>query len=303
MRVIINGLPLFAERLANELQKYDPNSSYHFFDTYNSKRAQLRFYLYLPFSDVVISMNGVSDNSGSLNLVLKRRKKLILQWMGTDVLLALERSKNGTIDRKYIDYAVNFTDSLLLQEELRSINVPVELLNFKSIKTQTLTQSFSRISVISYVPEARQTFYGMKKIIAVAKQFPLIDFHLYGLKTSDFPIPSNIQLHGWVESEKFSAELKTNPIFLRLTDHDGFSVSVIEALSYGCEVIATIPFELCHFAKDEAAIIEQTSLVINKLEQRNLARNNDSIEAMNKKFNPSVIFPNYSQKLKEIAGK
>jgi len=303
MRVLINGLPLFAKRMADELQKYDPASSYHFFDTYNSKWAQLLFYLYLPFSEVVISMNGVSDNSGSLNLVLKRRKKLILQWQGTDVLLALERSKNGTIDRKYIEYAVNFTDSKLLQEELRSINVPVELLNFKSIKTQTSTQPFSKISIISYVPEARQTFYGMKKIIAVALQFPSIEFHLYGLSKSEFSIPANVKLFGWVEAEEFSEQLKITPIFLRLTEHDGFSVSVIEALAYGCEVISTIPFELCHFAKNEAEIIEQTTLVINKIEQRNLERNKDSIEEITNKFNPAVIFPNYSQKLKEIASK
>ena len=86
MRVLINGLPLFAKRLADELQKYDPQSSYIFLDTYNSKWAQLLFFIYLPFSDCVISMNGVTDNSGSLNLVLKWKKKLILQWMGTDIL-------------------------------------------------------------------------------------------------------------------------------------------------------------------------------------------------------------------------
>lgn len=76
MRVLINGLPLFAKRLADELQKYDHKSSYIFLDTYNSKWAQLLFFIYLPFSDCVISMNGVTDNSGSLNLVLKWKKKI-----------------------------------------------------------------------------------------------------------------------------------------------------------------------------------------------------------------------------------
>ena len=36
---------------------------------------------------------------------------------------------------------------------------------------------------------------------------------------------------------------------------------------------------------------------------RNLERNKDSIEEITNKFNPAVIFPNYSQKLKEIASK
>ena len=51
MRVLINGLPFFGRKLANELQKYDTHSSYIFLDTYNSKWAQLLFFIYLPFID------------------------------------------------------------------------------------------------------------------------------------------------------------------------------------------------------------------------------------------------------------
>ena len=91
MRVLISGLPLFSKRMADEPQKYDPQSRYHFFDTYNSKWAQLLFYLYLPFSNVVISIYGVTNNSGRLNIVLKRRKKLILHWMETAALSVTER--------------------------------------------------------------------------------------------------------------------------------------------------------------------------------------------------------------------
>ena len=92
MRVLINGLPLFAERLARQLKKYDSNSSFIFLDTYNSKWAQLKFFLLVPFSDCVISMNGVSDNSGSLNLVLKWKKKACTSMDGNRCFIS-----NGTI--------------------------------------------------------------------------------------------------------------------------------------------------------------------------------------------------------------
>ena len=159
MRVLINGLPLFAKRLADELQKYDPQSSYIFLDTYNSKWAQLLFFIYLPFSDCVISMNGVTDNSGSLNLVLKWKKKLILQWMGTDILLAIERFKNSNIDRKYIDYASNFVDAPWMTEELKSANINTENLHFKFVEMNTIIEEYSSISVMSYVAQNRQDFY------------------------------------------------------------------------------------------------------------------------------------------------
>jgi monofunctional biosynthetic peptidoglycan transglycosylase len=104
MLVLINGLPLFSKQLAENLGHFDSNSNYVFCDTYNSKLHQLKFLALLPFADVVISMNGVTDNSGSLNAVLKLKKPLIMQWQGTDSLLAVERNKSGAIKRDYIDY-------------------------------------------------------------------------------------------------------------------------------------------------------------------------------------------------------
>jgi len=303
MRVLINGLPLFAKRMADELQKYDPTSSYHFFDTYNSKWAQLLFYLYLPFSDGVISMNGVSDKSGSMDLVVKKRKKLILQWQGTDALLAMERFQKGTIERKYIDYASNFVDSEWLFDEIKSLKVPVEYLHFKSVKIQPCTEKYERISVVSYVAESRQEFYGMQKISEIASVFPEIDFHLYGLKTADFPTTSNVHFHGWVTPEDFAERLKSTPIFLRLTDHDGFSVSVIEALAFGCEVIMTLPFELTHLATTTEEAIDKMQTIIATIEARGMTPNQATIEAVKLRFNPEKVAKNYIQKLKEIAAK
>ena len=303
MRVLINGLPLFAKRLADELQKYDAKSSYIFLDTYNSKWAQLLFFIYLPFSDCVISMNGVTDNSGSLNLVLKRRKKLILQWMGTDILLAMERFQKNTIERKYIDYASNFVDSAWLYDEVKSLNIPVQYLYFKSITVQPCAQKYERISVLSYVAERRQEFYGMQKIAEIASVFPTIDFHLYGLKTSDFPTTSNVYFHGWIAPETFAKRLKETPIFLRMTSHDGFSVSVIEALSFGCEVIMTLPFELTHLAATSQEAIEKIKIVISTIEARGMIPNQSVIEIVKLRFKPEILAKTYIQKLKEIVGK
>lgn len=303
MRVIINGLPLFAKRLAEDLQKYDPKSKFIFLDTYNSKWDQFLFFLQIPFSDCVISMNGVTDNSGSLNLVLKWNKKLILQWMGTDALLAMERFKNNTIDRKYIDYAANFVDSEWLMEEVKSINIQPEFLNIKSVSVKPNVVKYDKISVMSYVAQNRQEFYGMKQITEIAKALPQIDFNLYGLSKSDFPTPSNINLHGWVKPEEFEFQLRKSPIFLRLTEHDGFSVSVIEALGAGCEVIMSLPFELTYLAKTPQEAIEGLSKLIQKVEKRGMRPNKEMMEIVKNRYNPEILAKNYIQKIKEIVEK
>ena len=303
MRILINGLPLFAERLKDELKKYDPKSTYIFLDTYNSKWAQLKFYFYVMFCDCVISMNGVTDNSGSLNLVLRYKKKLVLQWMGTDALLAMERFKKKTIDRRYIDYAFNFVDSEWLMEEVKSIGVPVEYLYFKSVETKPNNNKYTTVSVVSYVAQNRQEFYGMKQIAEIAKAFPSIDFHIYGLTQAEFQVTPNVHLYGWVKPEVFADRLKNTPIFLRLTEHDGFSVSVIEALGYGCEVIMSLPFELTQLARDTNEAIEKMNFLISKVEKRGMTPNQEMIEIVKLRYNPEILAKNYAKKLKEIVRK
>ena len=89
MKFIFNGLPYFGKKLVNDLNDFAPQNSFSFFDTYSSKVEQIKFASSLPFSNLVISMNGVSEKSGSLDLVLKLKKRLLMQWQGTDVLIAL----------------------------------------------------------------------------------------------------------------------------------------------------------------------------------------------------------------------
>ena len=300
MRILINGLPLFAKRLAEELRKFDSDSTYVFLDTYNSKWAQLKFFLLIPFSDCVISMNGVTDNSGSLNLILKWKKKLILQWQGTDALLAMQRYENKTIDRKYIDYGHNFVDSEWLMDEVKSIDVKPVYQHFKSIVVEPNNYDYTKISVMSYVAENRQAFYGMQKISEIAAVFPGIDFHLYGLTKSEFSTTSNVYLHGWVKPEEFEKHLRKTPIFLRLTEHDGFSVSVIEALGAGCEVIMSLPFELTYLARNSAEAIEGMYKLIQKVENRGMKPNNEMMELVKTRYNPETLATNYIQKIKEI---
>ena len=92
MKFLFNGLSLFGRKLVKDLAAFDSRHSYHFYDTYTSRLDQLKFICALPFADAVVSINGVSDPSGSLNAVLAMKKKLILHWQGTDVMLAMQRA-------------------------------------------------------------------------------------------------------------------------------------------------------------------------------------------------------------------
>jgi glycosyltransferase involved in cell wall biosynthesis len=302
MRVLINGLPLFSKRLAEDLQEFDPSSSYHFLDTYNSKFAQIKFLLLLPFADCVISMNGVSDNSGSLNWVLRLRKKLIMQWMGTDVILALERFKKGTIERKYIDYSENLVDAQWLMDELNQLEVSAKLVHFKYILSGIPINCYEKISVMSYIAQTRQEFYGLEMILKAANKFPDIAFLLYGIKDTKYACPENVKLMGWRSESEFAKALKSASVFLRLPEHDGFSAAVIEAMGFGCEVIWTFPGTNAIYIKNSEELIENLVMTFQKIKARDFRPNLYSREFVLEKFNKEQVIKNYIKTLKEIVG-
>lgn len=302
MIVLVNGIPLFSKRLVEDLKSMDTANKYIFLDTYNSYWQQLLFIGILPFSSLVISMNGVTDNSGSLNWVVRLKKKLILQWMGTDSIYALERFKDGTINRKYIDYAVNFVDSIWLKEELESIGLKPKTVRFKyGSSDSNLVDKYESMGVVSYIGDQRQEFYGLHKIAELAKLFPTLPFHLYGVKEPEISLPENVTCYGWQPAEVFKKALRENPICLRLTDHDGFSVTVVEAITYGSEVIWSLPFEFSHLART----VEETQAILNELipliEQRGMTPNKKNRKALEDYFNRDKVLSNYIKELKEYA--
>lgn len=255
MKILINGLPYFSARLANDLNGLNTSHSFRFLDTYNSKIAKLKFAFQISHADGLISMNGVSDQSGSLDLAIRQKKKIWMQWQGTDVLLALKRSKDGTINRKYIDYSFHFTDAPWLAEELKTIGIHAEIIQYKWLPEIDSSEKFQKLAAYSYLAQNRESFYGLQTIKNFAVANPEIQFYIVGSNGKDLDnIPENVVFKGWVNSEEMKQFQKEVPIFIRLTEHDGFSLSVLEALANGAEVVWSQPHHLVHFASEKSSI-------------------------------------------------
>lgn len=300
MLVLINGLPLFAKRLAKDLSEIDPNVKYVFVNTYYSKWDKLKFLFLMPFAKALISVNGVSDRSLSLDWALFWKKRIILQWMGTDCLLAIERFKNNTINRKYIDCSSSFVDSDWQYEEVKSINIDPVKIWFKYIPESTTVKKYDSIRVLTYVAQSRQAFYGMDKICELARTFPEIQFDVLGVENSEFDYPSNLSILGWKTENEVADLMRTSPIFLRLTEHDGFSVSVTEALSYGCEVIWSFEFEFSHFASTFEQAKLKLAEVVAKIEERGLTPNIELSQKVLDKFGKNKVLTNYAAEIHNV---
>lgn len=300
MRVIISGLPFFGKDLSEKLNTAYPDSSFVFLNTYYSRWDQIRFLLFVPFADLVISMNGVTDKSGSLNWVLFWKKKLLMQWQGTDVLLAMERFKNGTIETKYIDYAKHFADSDWLEDELKSVGLSPVRQTFKCIEPIDRVEQYQQIKAMTYIAEKRQDFYGFTYLVHLAQHFPNIAFTVCGMEKPEHAVPENIRFMGWVSRTVFIQELREHPIFLRLTAHDGYPVSVIEAMSTGAEILMTWPDPNVLLCKTKDDAVRQFQIAMHRIQDRNLAPRHEIAEKTNEIYSSENILTSYYNKIRNL---
>jgi hypothetical protein len=301
MLVLFNGLSHFGKKLVTELNEFDPDNKYVFLDTYTSLKAKLLFILLLPFSKLVVSFNGVSERSGSMDWVLRFNKKLLMQWQGTDVQLALQRAQDGVIYNRYITHANHTTDFLFLKKELDTIINYVTLLPYKHYSKDAVELiNYKQLSVLSYVAKNREDFYGMHLIQQLAIKYPSIFFYIVGTDNEQFITSENLKLLGWVDQVKLSNLMKENPIFLRLTKHDGNAVTVHEALLHGQEVIWSYPNELVYQATNLEELFMQFEVVLEKISNRGMKSNVYNSNFIYSNYKREVILGNYVAFLNSI---
>ena len=123
LKIVILGLPLFGERLAAHLNSYDTENSYRFLNTYYSKWDKFRSFWAIPKADAVFSINGSLNSSGAFDRTLKSNVPLIMNWVGTDVLLAEEAKSKGTYRTDYLEKAHHFCEVNWIKEELDDIGI------------------------------------------------------------------------------------------------------------------------------------------------------------------------------------
>jgi len=297
MHVLLNGLPLFGNRLAKDLQHFSPKDKFLFYNTYYNKFDKLKFYLQAPFTDLFISMNGVSDKSGSLEKAFKTGKPIVMQWMGTDILLAHERSKKNALFTKYLDKATHFVDAPWMKNELNNLGLNAILVPFKWTEIRKEVLPYGRVQVATYIPESRSEFYGWKSVLKLATAFPDIPFFVMGANDLHGIIPENVRLLGWIDEKEFKRKLEQSAIFLRLPEHDGYSVSVMEALASGCEVLTTMPFEKGFCVKNDDEIMEAFLACLDKIYKLELYPNKEHITFANENYNREKVMSNYLQQL------
>ncbi len=289
--ILINGLPHFGRKLAQDLNDLKGKHRFIFLNTYYSKKDKLKYFLLLPFSKMLISFNGVTDNSNALNWAMFWKKKIIMQWHGSDVLLAIERLKDETIKNRYLKKSTHFSDSDELLKELKPIIPQAKLVHFKYVSKKAVNYSYSKIEALTYIGQDNEKFYGWSKIKKLAVDNPQIVFNVVGSNSIDDHKFDNIKSYGWISKKELNKLYKKCAIFIRLTDHDGFALTVLEAKSYGCEVIWSQDDHFDHHDYDD--LRAQFSQSIDKIKERGMKPNQEYLKELKLHFSKEHIIGNY----------
>ena len=304
MRVIIVGLPLFAGRLASALTEYDHENTYVHLDTYYRKSDQLKALWHIPRAACIVSINGTIVSSRVFDLAFKKEVPLIMNWVGTDVLKSIKAFKEGNFQQHYIDDATHFCEVGWIQDELKEIGINADVVNFAAFrKSFELKKVESKqLTVLSYIPNKRSDFYGMRTLIRMAEKLPSVQFLIAGTKGEEYaPLPQNMKALGWVD--KMDEIYDQTHVCVRFTDHDGLSNFILESLARGKQVIYRNPFDNCEHCPDEEKLIAQIQNFEDRLKGGDDLLNTEGAQFINDEFNEDVILGGFLRRIKQTIDK
>jgi len=180
-----------------------------------------------------------------LTLAKKMKKKVVVHWIGTDVLELRDYiTLNKCVPKFLLDVPdIHLADSPSLQDELAKLGISTKVIRLlPRIVDADVEPLPNKPAVLAYFSgESRQEFYGCNYTLSLARGLPDIPFYIVGSgkgKLSD--IPANVSFLG--EVKNIESVYKQITAFVRFIEHDSLSAMVLESLARGKYVFYSRPF-------------------------------------------------------------
>ena len=161
--------------------------------------------------------------------------RIVIWWVGTDVLRAIQPGYNAPAVKNLAFKHICVSRGL--QRDLKSVGIPAEIVTMipEVHKYRKCPLPTGRYTVAVYMPSTK-TVYRWADCKRIMEKTPYINYIIYGNKGPMSGLPDNANAVGWVEDTSRQVFKKCHCL-LRLTTHDGFPQSIIEASLMGRAVI------------------------------------------------------------------
>ena len=294
MRVLIVGLPLFAERLQKDLSEFDPSNKYYCLNTYYDKKDRIKALFLIPRVDVIYSINGTLDKSRVFDLAFKLNKKVMMTWVGTDVTKTKQLSD---VNQTYLKRAEHYCEVEWIQEELKELNIDAEILNFFNFRDEkpSVVENGDQFQVLTYISKNREKYYGWDEIMSAARKHSDITFTVVGTDGLE-DAPANVKCLGWVKD--MDALFEKAHCTIRFVEHDGLSGFVLESLFRGKQVLYSEPLKNCVQVNSAAEISTALTDLKEKYTNGDALLNTEGIAYVKENFNREYILNRLIEKFK-----
>jgi hypothetical protein len=243
--VLVAGNPRWARVISSELAAMNVSSGLHVGLHQALRGAQPGAIGRFLSARILHWVSGVTEKKALFTLAKRLNKKIVMHWIGTDVVNLRDYRTRFKSLPQYISEMVdvNLSDSPGLQEELCQLGVRSEVIRLLPMAVDAEVQPLpDEPAVLAYFSdESRAEFYGCSFIMSLASHFPDIPFYVVGSERGAIAnVPDNVTFLGEVEDMESMYE-KTS-VFVRFIEHDSLSAMVLEALARGRYVLYSHSF-------------------------------------------------------------
>jgi hypothetical protein len=191
-------------------------------------------------------------------------------WLGTDVLHATRDAARWPASREALARTaddLHLACAPWLADELRDLGIHAEVAVIPEANgpPERVAPMPADLTVLTYLPAGRFDFYGGSTIMAAAAELPDVRFRVVGCSPDDIPdAPANVRCLGWVDDmTRMYAE---SSVVVRLTEHDGFGGTVVEALLHGRYAVYT--HEVPHMLHVDRTSVQDLVRILGDLRDR-----------------------------------
>jgi len=298
-RVLVHGLPYFGRIFA---------------DFMNGSGWEFRYYpdvgignlalivRELAACDVVYQLGGRVTQGRFLRAArLLRKKKLVMHWLGSDVLDDRRSGLAGNGDPWVVQQIQHWAQSDWMLKEVTQLGVRCDLVPFPSALVPDAPLPLPKqFRVLVYMPTVeRAELYGLDRILSVARSLPEVSFDLVGLL--DGPIidaPNNLSIHGRIDN--LLNFYRSCCVVWRPTRHDGVSWMVLEAIGHGRHVLWTYPFPGCIQVNDWQDARDHISRLYDLHRRGELRINEAGVSVSANGYEPKRLRANIRSKLEKL---
>ena len=244
-RVVILGLPYFGRIAESALRDHGWEAAYYDHPGRNALGWLRLVPAVLRARCFYLISSRIDRRSPQAIIARLLRKPMLIHWVGTDVVFALESFRAGQASRFLLEHATHIVDAPWLAEELAEMGIaseyqPLPVPAIHEGEPPPLPQAFTALIYYPVDPVDREV-YDAETYFRLVRDFPEITFRLVPSppETLPGPIPPNLHATGWVAD--LDPVYRDTTVYIRLTSHDGTSFMAVESLSRARYVIWTHP--------------------------------------------------------------